>query len=88
MPRESSLEGTSDTSQWTSIGPDNVGGRVLAVAVNPSTPNIVWIGAASGGLWKSTSAGVGVNAWTYVNTGQPTVAVSSIAIHPLNPNLI
>jgi hypothetical protein len=88
MPRESSLEGTSDTSQWTSIGPDNVGGRVLAVAVNPSTPNIVWIGAASGGLWKSTSAGVGVNAWTYVNTGQPTVAVSSIAIHPLNPNLM
>ncbi len=77
-----------DTTQWTSMGPDNVGGRTLAVAVNPSSPNILWAGAASGGLWKSTSAGVGASAWTYVNTGYPTVAVSSVAIDPTNTNVM
>src|SRR2546427_206963 len=43
--------------QWHSLGPDNVGGRVLSIAVNPKSPNIVWAGSASGGLWKSTTAG-------------------------------
>ena len=71
-----------------SIGPDNVGGRILAVAVDPTNPNLFWIGAASGGLWKSTTAGVGPAAWTYINTGYPTIAVSSIAINALNPNVM
>ncbi len=78
----------ADTSQWHSIGPDNVGGRVLAISLNPTNPNIVWVGAASGGLWKSTTSGVGASAWSYVNTGYPTVAVSSIAINPSNTNIM
>ena len=81
-------DGLADTTQWLSIGPDNVGGRVLAVTVHPTSPNILWAGAASGGLWKSTTAGVGASAWTYVNTGNPTVAVSSIAINPADPNIM
>jgi hypothetical protein len=81
-------DATADTSQWQSIGPDNVGGRVLAIAVNPTSPNVIWVGAASGGLWKSTTAGVGASAWSYVNTGYPTVAVSSVAINPSNTNIM
>lgn len=89
MPHERDVDRTlTDSSQWTSLGPDNVGGRVLAIAVNPLDPNIVWVGAASGGLWKSTTGGAGATAWSYVSTGQPTVAVSSIAIHPTNPGIM
>ncbi|MFN0157201.1 MAG: FlgD immunoglobulin-like domain containing protein [Bacteroidota bacterium] len=89
MPKERELtEGMADTSQWTSIGPDNVGGRVLAVAIDPMNPNTLWAGAASGGLWKSTTAGVGTSAWSIVNTGHPTLAVSSIAINPSNTNIM
>ncbi len=89
MPHERDLTtALADTTQWTSLGPNNVGGRTLAVAINPSNTNIIWAGAASGGLWKSTTAGAGANAWTYVNTGYPTVAVSSIAIDPLNNNIM
>lgn len=44
---------------WTSIGPNNVGGRMLAVVVDPNNASRVWAGAASGGLWLSTSAGEG-----------------------------
>lgn len=87
LQKERALSGIwADTTEWSSIGPDNVGGRVLAVAVHPTTPNIIWAGASSGGLWKSTTSGAGASAWTYVNTGYPTVAVSSIAIDSLNPS--
>jgi photosystem II stability/assembly factor-like uncharacterized protein len=72
-------------SSWRSIGPTNIGGRVLALAVDPSNPNIVWAGSASGGLWKSTSGGEGTNAWTFINTGYPTLCVSALAIDPNNP---
>jgi hypothetical protein len=76
----------SPDSMWRSIGPTNIGGRVLALAVNPVNTNIVWAGSASGGLWKSTSGGAGVSAWTYVNTGYPTLSVSTLAIDPINPS--
>lgn len=78
----------ADTLLWQSIGPDNVGGRVLAITLNPTNPDVVWVGAASGGLWKSTTAGVGASAWSYVNTGYPTVAVSSVVINPSNTNIM
>ncbi len=70
---------------WTSIGPDNVGGRMLCVEVDPSNANRVWAGAASGGLWRSDVAGEGVSAWDLVETGFPTVSVSAIVIDPANP---
>ena len=89
MIKEKSLQGgLADTTTWESIGPNNVGGRMLAIAVNPVSPNIIWTGAASGGLWKSTTRGVGAKAWTLVNTGYPTIAVSTIAINPANPNIM
>ena len=58
--RTFSVSGSSD--QWVSIGPNNVGGRVLSLAVNPVNTEIVWAGSASGGLWKSTTGAEGANA--------------------------
>jgi hypothetical protein len=80
--------GITDTAQWKSIGPDNVGGRVLALAVNPGSTNILWAGAAGGGLWKSTTSGIGSAAWTRVETGFPSLAVSSIVIDPAHPSVM
>jgi len=74
--------------QWTSIGPNNVGGRVLSMAINPSNTQVIWAGAASGGLWKSTTGGDGAAAWTLIDTGFPLVAVSAITIDPRNPNVM
>ena len=73
---------------WTSIGPNNVGGRSLFVVVHPVDTATIFIGSASGGLWKSTIGGVGASAWTLINTGFPTSAVSSIAIDSTNPNVM
>lgn len=78
--------GVSDS--WISLGPTNVGGRVLSLAVDPHNTGIVWAGAASGGLWKSTTGAEGANAWTFVNTGLPVYSVSTIAIDTTNPNIL
>jgi len=67
---------------WTPIGPTNGGGRPLTIAFDPANPDIVYAGSATGGLWKSTSGGVGPAAWERVETGFPVMGVSSIAFAP------
>ena len=73
---------------WTSIGPNNIGGRSLCLAIHPVDTSLLFIGSASGGLWKSTTGGLGANAWSLMNTGFPSSAVSSIVIDSLNPNVM
>ncbi|MCX6166210.1 MAG: hypothetical protein NTU73_15345 [Ignavibacteriae bacterium] len=73
---------------WTSIGPNNIGGRSNALAIHPIDTSIIFIGSASGGLWKSTTGGIGASAWTLVNTGYPSLAIGSIAIDSANPNVM
>jgi len=82
---EANQDNVTDNS-WTSIGPNNVGGRSLFLAIHPVDTGTIFIGSASGGLWKSTTGGLGANAWTYINTGYPSNAVSCISIDSLNPN--
>jgi hypothetical protein len=71
-------------TDWISAGPENIGGRTSGFAIDPVDTGIVWLGSASGGLWKSVTGGRGPNAWTYVPTGFPVRGVSAIAINPLN----
>ena len=44
-----------------SIGPSGMSGRISAIDAVNADPNIIYVGAATGGLWKSTSGGV---TWT------------------------
>ncbi|MDD8018674.1 MAG: T9SS type A sorting domain-containing protein [Bacteroidota bacterium] len=81
-----SLKKIAAEDPWQSIGPDNIGGRVLSLAIDPDSSNIIWAGSASGGLWRSSTGGVGTKAWEYVNTGFYLLSVSTIAINPLNAN--
>lgn len=75
-------------SNWEAIGPMNIAGRTLALAFHPIDSNIIFLGSASGGLWKTTTAGLGENAWQKVNIGFPVLAVSSIAISPTNSDVL
>lgn len=65
---------------WKSLGPHNIGGRTISIAINPLNPNTIYAGSASGGLWRSYTGGKGKDAWEYVSTGHPVHGVSSIAI--------
>ncbi len=67
---------------WESMGPHNRGGRMLCMAFNPQNSNTLYAGSASGGLWRSYTAGVGVNAWEQVKMSMPVLGVSTIAISP------
>lgn len=42
---------------WQSMGPSNVGGRVLDIAIDPKSDTTVFIASATGGVWKSTDGG-------------------------------
>ncbi len=65
------------------IGPE--GNRAIAVAGVPGDPNISYIGAASGGLWKTTNAGL---SWRSIFDDNGVSSVGSIAITPTNPDVI
>ncbi len=73
--KENSLDG-----EWKAIGPKNIGGRTLALAINPLNNTTLYAGSASGGLWRSFTAGEGASAWHRINTGYPVMAVGAIAI--------
>ncbi|MCZ6918548.1 MAG: sialidase [Gemmatimonadetes bacterium] len=65
------------------IGP--VGNRVSAVVGVPGDPNVYYIGAASGGVFKSTDGGVH---WEPVFDDQPAASIGSLAIDPTNRNVV
>ncbi|MGB0346079.1 MAG: T9SS type A sorting domain-containing protein, partial [Balneolaceae bacterium] len=73
---------------WETMGPVNIGGRTLALAIHPEDPDLLFAGSASGGLWKSTTGGAGLNAWQYVSTGFPVLGVGAIDIDPNNPDVM
>ena len=75
----------SVNSAWTLAGPINIEGRISTIAVNPTNPQIVYIGAADGGVWKSTNF---CQTWVSVFDNQNTSSIGSIAIDPTNPNTI
>ncbi|MFQ5601755.1 MAG: FlgD immunoglobulin-like domain containing protein [bacterium] len=88
---KSNLSNTFDSllvQPWQTLGPHNIGGRTLALALNPQNPQTLYAGSASGGLWRSYSGGVGAQAWEYVSTGFPVLGVSAIAIAEHDSNVI
>jgi photosystem II stability/assembly factor-like uncharacterized protein len=65
------------------IGPE--GNRAIAIAGVPGDPMINYIGAASGGLWKTTDGGV---SWNSIFDNQDVSSIGSIAIAPSNPDVV
>src|SRR3954464_14545435 len=70
--------------RWRMIGPFR-GGRTRAVAGVPSQPNVFYIGAVDGGVWKSTDYG---RIWEPIFDGEPSQSIGAIAVSPLNPEII
>ncbi len=78
----------SVSGPWTPLGPFNLSngqGRINVIEVDPTNPDVIYIGAPSGGLWKTTDAG---NSWTPMTDHLPTVSVSGVAVNPENPDVV
>ena len=78
----------NESANWEAIGPMNIAGRTLALAFHPLDSNTIFLGSASGGLWKTTTAGLGEKAWQKISINFPVLAVSSIAISPTDADVI
>jgi photosystem II stability/assembly factor-like uncharacterized protein len=74
---------------WTSLGPsptsEGHSGRITTIAVHPNDRTTIYIGAAQGGVWKTTDGGT---SWTPLTDGQCSLAMGDIAIDPTNPNIV
>lgn len=68
-----------------SIGPAGMSGRVTAIDVVTSEPDIMYVGTASGGLWKSTSGGI---KWEPIFDKELTASIGAVAIQQSNPAVV
>ncbi len=85
-----SLKGTV----WTPIGPSplhagiDVNGQVTSIAINPNNPNVMYIGTAWGGIWRTQDGGT---SWTPLFDHAPSLGIgepAAIAIDPIDTSII
>ncbi|WP_462249479.1 WD40/YVTN/BNR-like repeat-containing protein [Ekhidna sp.] len=67
------------------IGPAGMSGRVTAIDVVTEDPDIIYVGSASGGVWKSTSGGID---WQPIFNDQTTASIGAVAIQQSNPSVV
>ncbi|MDQ3041478.1 MAG: hypothetical protein M3R11_03755, partial [Acidobacteriota bacterium] len=93
-----SPEKDSLLAAWTAIGPNPipngqvgngpqlaVSGRTTAIAVHPTNPNLVYVGTAQGGLYRTTDGGA---IWTPMLDSALSLAVNTVAIAPSQPDTV
>ena len=73
------------SNTWTSVGPSPIdagggnfySGRISSLALDPAHAGTIYLGAAQGGVWKSTDSG---NTWTPLTDNQVSLATGSVAV--------
>jgi len=83
------------TGTWEIVGPIpspgngtsqlNGSGRLTCITFHPTDPNTIFVGAPSGGIWKTTDNG---STWAEFSGGLTRLGVSSIVIHTTTPNIM
>ncbi|RKY89504.1 hypothetical protein DRQ09_01235 [candidate division KSB1 bacterium] len=68
-----------------SIGPAGMSGRIGAVEAVVSNPNIIYVGAATGGVWKSTNGGT---TFKPIFDSEPASSIGAIAVFQRNPSIV
>jgi photosystem II stability/assembly factor-like uncharacterized protein len=68
-----------------SIGPSSMGGRITAVEALESNPFVIYVGAASGGVWKSENGG---QTWNSIFDENDNISVGALKINQNNPDII
>ena len=85
------------SAAWTEIGPDPipngqttttstaVSGRVTAIVVHPTDANIVYVGTAQGGVYRSLNGGT---SWTAIFDGAASLAIGALTLAPSDPTIL
>lgn len=96
QPRGMFFPQTQGTLFWESLGPQpitneywsgytNASGRTSSIALHPSDPNIAYIAAAGGGVWKTIDGG---QSWAPISDQLSSLASGALAIDPVSPNTV
>lgn len=76
----------NDAASWSEIGPTNqFGGVVTCLAINPINPDILYLGAEGGGVWKTLNGGQN---WLPLDNDLPNQTMGAIALNPNNPDSV
>ena len=79
----------ADQTIWTSLGPKRLtngsSGRVDNVLIHPYNQDTMYIGAPTGGVWKTTNGGT---TWSPTSDFMPSLDISAMAMDPTAPNII
>lgn len=70
---------------WQTQGPGNAGARINHIAVDPSDPQTIYIGYASGGIYKTQDAG---GSWYPIFDDYPILSIGCLAIDPVQTQII
>ncbi len=68
-----------------SIGPAGMSGRIAAIDAVEADPNTIFVGAATGGLWKSANGG---QTWESLFDGERVLGIGSVAVFQPNPDIV
>ncbi|MEM0992002.1 MAG: T9SS type A sorting domain-containing protein [Bacteroidota bacterium] len=85
VQQNSRLESRANEEAWTLAGPTNTGGRISDLEVAPSDENIIYIGAASGGIFKTSDGG---SNWQPIFEDALSLSIGDIALAPSNEQTI
>lgn len=70
---------------WQEEGPGNIGGRINTIAADPNNSDIIYVGCAKGGVFKTTNGG---SSWEPIFDDQTFLSIGDIEIDPNNSNSI
>ena len=79
------IESATANLKMRAIGPAIMGGRIDDIAVAETDPRTIYLGAAAGGLWKSTDGGT---TWISLFDDQPNPSIGAVAVAPTNPSIV
>jgi PKD repeat protein len=80
MPFYAGIQNTN----WTWLGPGNIGGRVRSIVIHPTQTNTMWAGGVDGGVWKTTNGGT---SWFPLNDFMGNLAIASLLMDPADTNV-
>lgn len=85
-------------SNWVQVGPTSspngppytnnlqfYTGRITAIAIDPTAPGTIYIGAAKGGVWKTLNGG---KTWSPMSDDEMSLAIGAITLDPTNPQTV
>lgn len=70
---------------WELQGPTNIGGRITDIEMPVGQSDVIYVGAATGGIFKTENAG---QSWSQLFYDVPTISIGDMAIDPQNSDVI